>query len=415
MPGSGQQKEDARKGARDGQGGPNEPRPASRAGQAIIIMSAVVSAAVLTVALDVLQGIFRPFFIAIFLCFLVKPWTAKLGRRTGMLGYALAIAIIFGIFSVGDRIVRFELQELPANSRGYQERLESYREGMAAFLDKNETLVEVIVPDSEVSGVVEDRPAADDPDREAWEREHTSKVHAAKVARALEMIMPVNKIDDILDPKLLSRILGSSASFVFGFFGEALVILICMLLILLETDRLPARLRRVYGEERAERVLAVVADVNKSVQRYVSLKVLISFITAFVSVVIMKVSGLHYAATFGIIVFLFNFVPYIGSVIATILPCLVGLLQFKEPLSALWLAIALAVAQQIIGNVIEPRVQGKGLSISPVVIILALGFWGWLWGISGMILAVPITVTIRIILEQFETTRRPALMMGSDG
>ena len=169
------------------------------------------------------------------------------------------------------------------------------------------------------------------------------------------------------------------------------------------------------GEERAERVLAVVADVNKSVQRYVSLKVLISFITAFVSVVIMKVSGLHYAATFGIIVFLFNFVPYIGSVIATILPCLVGLLQFKEPLSALWLAIALAVAQQIIGNVIEPRVQGKGLSISPVVIILALGFWGWLWGISGMILAVPITVTIRIILEQFETTRRPALMMGSDG
>ena len=102
-----------------------------------------------------------------------------------------------------------------------------------------------------------------------------------------------------------------------------------------------------------------------------------------------------------------------GSVLATILPCLVALLQFGSPWTALWLGTSLTVAQQIVGNFIEPRIQGKGLSISPVVIVLALGFWGWLWGIGGMVLAVPITVTLRIVLEQFQTTRQVALMMGS--
>ena len=192
-----------------------------------------------------------------------------------------------------------------------------------------------------------------------------------------------------------------------------LVVLVMMMLLLLESDKLPARLKQVYGDEKAEGILDVFREVGLSVTRYVSLKVWISLLTAISGIAVMWAFGLHYAVTFGIIIFVFNFVPYLGSVIATLFPCFIALLQFS-PITALWLGVSLTIAQQVIGNFVEPRVVGKGLAISPVVVVLSLGFWGWLWGIGGMILAVPITVTLRIILEHFETTRQFALMIGGD-
>ncbi|MFT7618989.1 MAG: AI-2 transport protein TqsA [Planctomycetota bacterium] len=357
----------------------NDPqRPASRAGQAIILMSGLVSATILTLALSELQGILRPFFIAVFLCFMVKPLTTKLGRRLGIFGYAFAFAVIFGVFSFAHQVISADTASFRKNYEDtYGPNLKGYQQSLAK------------------SGIIK-------------------KVFPSESSETIgERILPGKQIQELLDPKTLTNALGSGASFFFGIFGELIVVLVIMMLLLVESDRLPDRLRRVCGKEKGERILGVCHKIGQSVTRYVSLKVWISLLTSVICVVVMSLFDLHYAITFGIVVFIFNFIPYLGSVIATLFPCLVALLQ-KDPITAIWLGVSLTAAQQIVGNFVEPKIQGKGLSISPVLIVLSLGFWGWLWGVGGMILAVPITVTIRIILEQFETTRQIALMVGGD-
>jgi AI-2 transport protein TqsA len=113
--------------------------------------------------------------------------------------------------------------------------------------------------------------------------------------------------------------------------------------------------------------------------------------------------------------FLLNFIPSIGSIIATFLPLPIAVVQFQ---SSPWL-IVLVVAipggiQNLLGNIIEPKLQGEGLNLHPVTVLLALSFWGLLWGIVGMFLAAPITAAIRIVLMQFDMLRPIANLMAGD-
>ncbi len=368
---------------------PEDHKPASRAGQAIILMSTAVTSAIGVLALSELQGVIRPFIIAIFLCFLIKPLTAKLSRRAGIFGYAFAFAFLFGLFSIAEGVISNDLASFSKNNEGhYQKNIASFQKNIDEYLEGHEALVDFL----------------------SWDKIDPI---ADRNKTPGEKIIPRERLEELANPAMISRILGTGASFFFGVFGEMLVVLVMMMLLLLESDKLPARLKQVYGDEKAEGILDVFREVGLSVTRYVSLKVWISLLTAISGIAVMWAFGLHYAVTFGIIIFVFNFVPYLGSVIATLFPCFIALLQFS-PITALWLGVSLTIAQQVIGNFVEPRVVGKGLAISPVVVVLSLGFWGWLWGIGGMILAVPITVTLRIILEHFETTRQFALMIGGD-
>lgn len=148
----------------------------------------------------------------------------------------------------------------------------------------------------------------------------------------------------------------------------------------------------------------VLADIDQNVRRYVVTKMTASSVTGILVWVILRLIGLKLAAVFGMLAFLLNFIPSIGSVIATLLPIPIAAVQFSgHP----WM-IALAIAgpgsvQLIIGNVVEPKIMGKGLNLHPVTILLALSFWGLIWGVVGMFLAAPITAVIRIVLMQFET------------
>ena len=121
---------------------------------------------------------------------------------------------------------------------------------------------------------------------------------------------------------------------------------------------------------------------------------------------------LELAAVFGMLAFLLNFIPSIGSIVATLLPIPIAIAQFQNP----WL-IGLVVAipgiiQIGIGNVIEPKMMGSGLNLRPVVILLALSFWGLIWGPVGMFLSVPMTAMIRIVLMQIETLRPLGMLMA---
>lgn len=147
------------------------------------------------------------------------------------------------------------------------------------------------------------------------------------------------------------------------------------------------------------------AEIDQAVRRYVGAKFVVSAVTGILVGLILYALGFQLAIVFGVLAFLLNFIPYIGSVVSTLLPLPLAFAQYDS----WWLIVAVVVlpgaVQLLIGNVVEPIVQGSQLDLHPVTILLALGVWGTLWGVPGMFLAAPITAVMKIFLARFETTR----------
>jgi len=156
-------------------------------------------------------------------------------------------------------------------------------------------------------------------------------------------------------------------------------------------------------------------EIELRIERYIVQKALISAATGLLVGLVLAVIGIELAMVFGLMAFLLNFIPSIGSVIATLLPVPVVLLSPEVSTFAAVLAIGIpAIIQVSIGNVLEPKIMGDSLDLHPVMILMALIFWGMLWGILGMLLATPITAVLKILFEKLEPTRPVARLMAGD-
>ena len=203
-----------------------------------------------------------------------------------------------------------------------------------------------------------------------------------------------------------------SGSF-FTFLGNLMWVLLFMVFFLAEREAFAQRLVRILGDDRAAPVLETMTRVNQSVQQYLGLKTIISLLTGASVTVVLWLFGVDFALLWGTLVFIMNFIPTIGSIIATVPPIAVTLFQYGSISKTLMVAALLIVIQVIVGNIIEPKVMGRGLNLSPLVVLLALMFWGWVWGIPGMLLSVPLTAVIKIAMEQFDSTRTVAALISS--
>lgn len=149
----------------------------------------------------------------------------------------------------------------------------------------------------------------------------------------------------------------------------------------------------------------VFKQIDRDIRRYLVLKFLISTVTGVLVGLILFAFGLELALVFGVLAFVLNFIPSVGSIISTLLPLPLALVQF-ETLGPVFAILALTTAvQMVVGNGIDPKLMGQHLDLSPVTIVMALVFWGLLWGGVGMLLAAPLTAILRIVLAQFHTTR----------
>ena len=156
----------------------------------------------------------------------------------------------------------------------------------------------------------------------------------------------------------------------------------------------------------------VLGEIESRVQKYIGIKIVLSMMTGFLVFLVLHLIGIDYALSFGAFAFTPNFVPNVGSVITTLLPIPIILLTPGVTLLMIILAIALpATIQILIGNVIEPKIMGDTLGLHPVVILMALIFWGMLWGFAGMLLAAPMTAIAKIVFERIEVTRPIAAIM----
>ena len=156
-------------------------------------------------------------------------------------------------------------------------------------------------------------------------------------------------------------------------------------------------------------------QMNNSIKRYLTVKTFASFLTALLSYLALMLIGVKYPLLWAFIIFTFNFIPYVGSFAATLLPSIFAALQFNSLSYFLWTFLLVQLAQTIVANFIEPRIVGKSLNLSPLVVFVTLTVWGTIWGVLGMIIAVPVTSILVIVMAQFPNTRYVAILLSESG
>jgi predicted PurR-regulated permease PerM len=238
---------------------------------------------------------------------------------------------------------------------------------------------------------------------------------AAKVAHWIGVEEGLPPVQALYQGRLTSvvRSLATSAA---GLAASLGTIAIYVVFLLLEQHSFSKKIARLFpSPEREARVHRVLTRIGQDVQSYVWLKTVMSALTAGASYAVMKFVGVDLAAFWAILIFGLNFIPYIGSWLGVIFPTALTLVQFDTLQPFFTTAILLSIVQFIGGSIIEPRLMGKGLNISPVVMLLSLAIWGTIWGVVGMFLAVPLMVVLMIVFAQFESTRPIAILMSADG
>ncbi|MEO9533323.1 MAG: AI-2E family transporter [Crocinitomicaceae bacterium] len=210
--------------------------------------------------------------------------------------------------------------------------------------------------------------------------------------------------------KYAETILESSYGFLTGFF----VVLFYVIFIIAEQSIFKKKLDLVL-EDRKQKIqfFRIITQIDDSVHSYLSVKAILSLVVAIITYIVLISFGVDFAVLWALLTFLLNFIPFIGSLLAILFPVLLSFLQFSDPITTLVIGSVLVGNQVLFGNFIEPRMVGKSLNLSPLVVVLALAFWGALWGVVGMFLCVPITVTLMIIMSQFPRTRAAAIMLSA--
>ena len=216
---------------------------------------------------------------------------------------------------------------------------------------------------------------------------------------------------DLVDPgKILSFTAGAVGE-IGGVMSNSFVIMLITIFMLLEVKSFTLKgdlIEKVHGNS-----LKYLDKIGQSIRSYLSIKTVVSFLTGIFIWIWLLVIGVDYAILWGVIAFLLNYIPNIGSIIAAAPTMLLALVQLGVG-GMMWTGIGYLVVNLVMGNMVEPRVMGKGLGLSTLVVFLSLIVWGFIFGAVGMFLSVPLTMTIKIVLEQNERTKWIAVLLGTE-
>ena len=196
-----------------------------------------------------------------------------------------------------------------------------------------------------------------------------------------------------------------------GVLTNASMILLTVIFILQEASGFPKKIRA--GLKTPEKSLAGFSKFTESVNHYLALKTIFSLITGLFIWVWLTILGVDYALLWGLLAFLLNYVPNIGSIIAAVPPVLLALIQLGT-FHSLMTALGFVIANIVVGSIFEPKFMGEGLGLSTLVVFLSLVFWGWVLGPVGMLLSVPLTMIMKIAFESNEETYWISVMLGGE-
>ncbi len=212
-----------------------------------------------------------------------------------------------------------------------------------------------------------------------------------------------------VDPGAALGFAGNLLTGVSGVFGSGFLIFFALVFMLLEASHFPGKVRAAFKS--SDETLERLQTLNRSLNRYLGLKTIISLFTGVTVYVFLRLFGVDFALIWGLVAFLLNFIPNIGSFIAAIPAVIVAYLQLGPGTAAL-VALGYLVINATVGGFIEPRVMGGGMGLSPLVVFFSIFLWGWILGVVGMLLSVPLTMAIKLALESRESTRCWAVLLG---
>ncbi|QEH33275.1 AI-2 transport protein TqsA [Aquisphaera giovannonii] len=319
-----------------------------------------------------LAPLLRPLVLAIFLAYTIMPAHRALRRRFHgrFAGLFLALLVSLAVLAVSLLLYK---------------NLVDLRAELPRLIERAKTLID---------------------DARAWGREHLPA-----------WIFPPETSSTQAEADTSARLRALASSLVNGasaFLAEALVVGFYLIFLLLEARRLPGRVREGFPAAQADRVLGVVASINEAISSYLRAKTTASIVGAVPVFVILWAFGASFPGMWGVLAFIGNFIPYVGGLVALALPALLAFLELQpawRPLAVLGL---LLVSQFVTNNVIEPRLTARAVDLSPLVVLIALAFWGLCWGVVGMVLAVPLTVVLKIAWENMPGTRPLARLMSEE-
>ncbi len=211
-----------------------------------------------------------------------------------------------------------------------------------------------------------------------------------------------------LNPGTIMKLVGNIFSSFGNIMSNFFILLLIVIFMLLEISIFERKLHLI-NKNSLIRVNKIVYNLNS----YFGTKALTSLITGALVAISLAIIGVDFPLLWGFLAFLLNFIPNIGSIIAAVPAILLALVQLGFP-SAIATLIVFLVINVIIGNIIEPRLMGKNLGLSPLIVFISLIFWGWVLGTIGMLLATPLTMTIKIIFDNMDETKHIGLMMGDE-
>jgi predicted PurR-regulated permease PerM len=325
----------------------------------------IIALPVVVIILKTLKAIFIPLILAIFLSFIFAPLTAYLKKRRVpmMVVYLVMMVIIVLFFGIVSSLLYAAA--------------DSIVNGIPRYHDRGVALANDAI--SRIRGL-------------------TEQTNLALGG------MPMLDLTKMLSPgsfsltKAVSGTMGSLINLLFNLF----LILVFLMFLVGGASSLETRLKNALGHEMKDQTLATIANIQSHLQKYLVTKTIISLATALVGAVLMLLFGVDFVLVCAILLFVLNFIPNIGSIIASIIPMLICLLQYGFSWRLVGFAILITATQMLFGNILEPKIQGERLNLTPIMVLISLIFWGWLWGIAGMVLAVPITSAINIILRQID-------------
>ena len=223
-------------------------------------------------------------------------------------------------------------------------------------------------------------------------------------------------LDDLFDEVNPATFVGKVAGGLRKFGEVAVFTLIYLGFLLASRQGFTAKRRELFMDGGAAREFERVFNrIRQGVENYIWVQTVVGLIISAVSAAMMAAVGLHHIAFWSFIIFLANYIPAIGAAIGVLLPPLFGLVELDGLWRPVLLVVGLEATHFVVSHVVQPRMQGKSLNLDPIVILLALTFWGLLWGVTGAFLSTPLTVVVMAVLAEFRGTRPIAVLLSSDG
>lgn len=332
-------------------------------------VNAVISVAAVMVIIYGIQSasvIVVPFILAAFLAMItVRPMLWMQSRRVPAILAALVILIgILLLLTVIVTIIGTSVGDFAAALPAYQERLEGILDGLLVLLSR--------LTGSELS---------------------------------------LEGIGELVDPGWALRLAASILVGAREVLTNSLLVFLTMVFILLDASGIPTKIRAAFGESAGS--FTGQETFLDNLGSYLGIKTAVSLMTGICAWVVTAAIGLDFPLLWGMLAFLLNYIPTIGSIIAAIPAVLLAVIQLGWPEAGMTAAGYIGI-NIIFGNFLEPRLLGHGVGISPLIVFTGLFFWGWVLGPVGMLLSVPLTMTVKLALETDESTRWIALMIGSE-